>query len=107
MTKTFSYEIIIGAIVIACVSLFGVVGFASISLFAFSFLWSKRNLDEREYQLFYRVGNLTAGLTVVYMTSIYILRTTWPSIDQTWLGLCIGGTYLAHGCSGLFVFSRY
>ena len=98
----FSYELFVGLIAFAAILLFGKKGSAALLLMVFlPILYWKRHIDEREYQLFYKVGHYTSIFVFVVMLLFYMLR---PSIFSPGV-LCIS-YFTIHGLSGLLVFSR-
>jgi hypothetical protein len=67
----------------------------------------KTSPDEREKQLFYKVGNLTFGITVLALWIIYQLSgysINGNHIEDYWYFLSITTIILIHGISGLIVF---
>ena len=109
MEKRFYYELTVGIIGIVCVLIFGIPGFAAFALFAGYPLMKKAKPDEREYQLFYKAGNLTAVLTllaciVIYFCSDFIVRGN--RIGDLWIFLACFSYLVAHGVTGLLVLKR-
>lgn len=98
----FSYELFVGVIAFASVLLFGKKGSAALLLMALlPILYWKRHIDEREYQLFYKVGHYTSIFVFVAMILFYMLRP--PMFSPAALAI----SYFAiHGLSGLLVFAR-
>lgn len=72
MTQRFSYELIIGIIGLVAVFLLGNAGMAVLALLAAYPFFGKRNADEREIQLFYKTGNITAAFTLLACVVIYL-----------------------------------
>ena len=98
----FSYELFVGVIAFAAILLFGKRGSAALSLMALlPILYWKRHIDEREYQLFYKVGHYTSIFVFVVMILFYMLR---PSIFSP--GTLAISYFAIHVLSGLLVFSR-
>jgi hypothetical protein len=109
MNKRFYFELTIGVIGLIAVLVFGMPGFAAFALFAFFPLFSRKRADEREYQLFYRAGNMTAALTFIACVFIYFvsdLRINGHLIGDLWLFLVCFSFLVAHGISGLIIFQR-
>ncbi len=65
MKTRFYYELIVGVIGLIAVLLFGIPGFAAFALFAGYPQIKTGKPDEREYQLFYKAGNITAVATLL------------------------------------------
>ena len=98
----FSCELFVGVIAFAAILLFGKKGSAALLLMALlPILYWKRHIDEREYQLFYKVGHYTSIFVFVVMIFLYTLR---PSIFSP--GALAVSYFTIHGLSGLIVFSR-
>lgn len=109
MNKRFIFELIVGVTGFAAVILFGRAGISAFALFALLPLFRKKNPDEREIQLFYRTGNLTAALTLLAAVIFYLLSgktVNGFSIGDNWLALVIFSFLLAHGLSGLIMFNK-
>jgi hypothetical protein len=109
MNKRFYFELAIGLVGIAAVLYFGVAGFAVFALFA-AYPWvAKKKADEREYQLFYYTGNITAIATFLLCVVIYLgsdLVINGNKIGDLWLYLVCFSFLAVHGVSGLVIFSR-
>jgi hypothetical protein len=98
----FSYELFVGVIAFAAILLFGKRGAVALSLMVLlPILYWKRHIDEREYQLFYKVGHYTSIFVFVVMILLYMLQQSMFSPSA------LAISYFAiHGLSGLLVFSR-
>lgn len=118
MKTRFTYELIVGIISVVAILCFGKAGNAALALLAIQpFIGGGRNpltgrnkqqWDEREYHLFYKVGNYTAGLTLVALTVIYYFGHVSINdhlINDNWLTLSAGSFLFAHGLSGLIIFN--
>jgi hypothetical protein len=109
MKKRFYFELFVGLIGLAAVLIFGSAGFAVFALFAaFPFI-VKRKIDEREYQLFYQTGNITAILTLLISVCIYFaadISVNGNLVGDLWLFLICFSFLLLHGASGLIIFNR-
>ena len=109
MKKRFAYELIVGIILLIAVLFFGNKGGAVLALLAAQPFIGKRKADEREFQLFYKVGNFTAGITIVICVIIFEcsdLVVNGHQIGQNWL-LFVGAAFIiAHGASGLVIFKK-
>lgn len=109
MKNRFYYELIVGIIGIAAVLVFGQPGFAALALLAGYGFMKRTKADEREYQLFYKVGNITAALTLLIAIAIFFgsnLSLNGKPVGDLWLYLLCFSFLLVHGLSGLIVFNR-
>jgi len=109
MTKRFTYELIVGILLLIAILLFGNKGMAVVALYAGSVFLRKEKWDEREFQLFYKIGNITAGATLVACVIIFNLSDVIINgfqIGNNWLGLVISCFFIAHGATGLIVFTK-
>jgi len=109
MKKRFLYELIVGIILLISIFKFGQSGMVVMVLIAAQPFIGKRKLDEREYQLFYKVGNYTAGIMllacfIIYYSSDYVLNG--QLIEKNWLPFVLSTFILAHGASGLIIFKK-
>ena len=109
MEKRFAYELFVGTILLIAVSLFGVIGFAAFALFAAQPFIGKKKADERESQLFNKVGNITAAATllacvIIHFSSDFVVNGF--KIGESWLILAVFSFVLAHGTAGLIIFKR-
>ncbi len=107
MKKRFVYELLVGTILLLAILLFGEKGFAAIALLAgYSFVRKKKN-DERELQLFYKVGNYTAAFSLLGAVAVYYFSNETVNghlINDNWLGLVVSIFLLSHSISGLLIF---
>ncbi len=98
----FGYELFVGVITFISILIFKNAGLAAMALMALlPIIHWKRQADEREIFLFYKVGNFTAGAVFIAMVLFHSLL---PSIDC--LGALAISFFTIHGLSGLLVFSR-
>lgn len=109
MIKRFTYELIVGIILLAAVFLFGTQGLTALALLAAHPFIGKKKADERESQLFNKVGNYTAGATllacvVVYYFSDVVVRG--HTLESLWFCLAVSAFIIAHGAAGLIVFKK-
>ncbi len=110
MNKRFVLELITGIILLISVLTLGQKGMAALALLAvYPFIKRKSKLDERETQLFNKIGNITAGATFIASVAIYyfseIAVNGW-TIGDNWLFYVCSAFLISHGASGLFVFNR-
>jgi hypothetical protein len=109
MKTRFTYELFVGIILLIAIILFGGKGFAALALLAVQPFIGKKKADERESQLFNRVGNYTAGTTLLAAIAIYyfsdVLVNGMP-FGKYWLGLVVAAFLIAHGASGLIIFKK-
>jgi len=109
MKKRFANELIIGVIALIAIILFGVKGSAALALIAGSLLIPRHKIDERESQLFNKVGNYTAGASVVACVIIFHFSDVILNgqlISKNWLYFVMASLLIAHGASGLVIFRR-
>lgn len=111
MNKRFILELLVGIILLVSVLMFGPKGMAALALLAiYTFLKKKKKKpDEREIQLFYKIGNFTAGATlllsvVIYYFSDFVING-W-TIGENWLFYVLSAFLMSHGISGLIVFNK-
>ena len=109
MTKRFTYEMIIGILGVAAVLWFGEKGMAVLALLAAQPFIGKKKADERESQLFNKVGNITAAATllacvIIHFSSDFVVNGF--KIGESWLILAVFSFVLAHGTAGLIIFKR-
>ncbi len=110
MNKRFVLELIVGIILLISVLTFGQKGMAAIALLAIHpFIAKRKKLDEREIQLFNKIGNLTAGATllvsiVIFYFSDFIVKG--QTLGENWLFYVVSAFLISHGISGLFVFNK-
>jgi len=109
MIKRFSFELITGIIGIISILIFGKLGMIALILLSVLPFFSKKKNDERENQLFNKVGNYTAALTLVacvglFMTTDFIINGY--KIGDLWLFFVIFSFLVAHGITGLIVFKK-
>jgi hypothetical protein len=109
MKTRFAYELFVGIILVIAIIFFGGKGFAVFALLALQPFIGKKKTDERERQLFYRVGNYTAGATLLAATAIYYFSDVLVNgipFGKYWLGLVVAAFLVSHGVSGLIIFKR-
>ena len=110
MSKRFILEFIVGIILLVSVLLFGQKGMAAFALLAIHpFIKKKKKLDEREIQLFNKIGNFTAGATLLMSVAVYYFSdfvvNGW-AIGENWLFYVLSAFLISHGMSGLIVFNK-
>lgn len=109
MKKRFAYELIVGIILLTAVFLFGAKGIAAMALLAAHPFIYKKKADEREIQLLNKVGNYTAGATLlacVIISYFSDLVVNGQLIGKNWFGLVVSAFIIAHGSSGLIIFKK-
>jgi len=110
MSKRFILEFIVGIILLVSVLLFGQKGMAAFALLAIHpFIKKKKKLDEREIQLFNKIGNFTAGATLFMSVAIYYFSDfviNGLTIGANWLFYVLSAFLISHGMSGLIVFNK-
>lgn len=106
MKKRFVYELIVGIIMLIAVFLFEAKGIAALALlFAHPFI-GKKKADEREIQLFYKIGNYTAGATLLASVVVYYFSDSIINdfmVGKNWFGLVLSAFLIAHGLIGLIL----
>jgi len=107
MNKRFILELTVGIILLISVIIFGQKGFAVFALLAIHpFVSKKKKLDERESQLFNKIGNSTAGATLLASVVIYYFSdfvVNGQAIGGNWLFYVCSAFLIAHGLSGLII----
>jgi hypothetical protein len=109
MKTRFAYELFVGIVLMIAIILFGGKGFAALALLAIQPFIGKKKADERESQLFNRVGNYTAGATLLVAIAVYYFSDVVVNgmpFGKYWLGLVVAGFLVSHGASGLIIFKR-
>jgi len=97
----FAVELIVGIIVFLSILLFGEKGGFSLALMVLLTFFGKKKLDEREYQLFYKVDHYTISFVILAMVIIFFLL---PSIN--WLLALVSVFLFFQGLCGLVIFAR-
>lgn len=109
MIKRFTYELAVGIILLIAVLLFGTKGLAVLALLAAHPFIGQKKADERESQLFNKVGNYTAGATLLVCVIIYYssdVVVNGQALEKLWFGLAVAAFIIAHGAAGLIVFKK-
>ncbi len=109
MKKRFVYELIIGIIGLITVLLFGNAGMAVSALLTVHPFIGKKKADERESQLFNKVGNVTAGATLLACIGIYFaseISINGNQIGDLWLVLAVMSFLIVHGGAGLIILKK-
>jgi len=106
MIKRFVFEICLGIVMLIAIILFGHQGMVAFVLMTFLALFSKKKPDEREMQLFYKIGNFTAGVTIIlcviiYQCSNYIVNGN--RVGDLWLLWILSTFFIAHGVTGIII----
>ena len=110
MNKKFILEFIVGIILLVSVLIFGQKGMAVFALLAIHpFIKKKKKLDEREIQLFNKIGNFTAGATLLVSVLVYYFSDVvinGLTIGDNWLFYVLSAFLISHGISGLITFNK-
>ena len=88
MNKRFTYELIVGIIGLIAVFIFGNAGLAALALLTAHPFIGKKKVDERESQLFNKVGNITGAITLLACIIIYFasdIIVNGYQIGEYWL----------------------
>ncbi len=111
MIFRFYFQVITGLICIAGIFVLGDKGVALISLFALLpvIMRIKKfpKLDEREQQLFYKIGNITLGVSILMIVLIHELSNFVINnirIGDYWMILTILSLVIIQGLVGLIIF---
>lgn len=108
MKKRFIYELIVGIIMLIAVFLFGAKGILALVLLSAHPFVGKKKADEREIQLFNKIGNYTAGATLLASVVVYYFSDSVLNdlvIGNNWFGLVLSAFLISHGLFGL-IFTR-
>lgn len=106
MIKRFIFELCLGIVGLIAIILFGLQGAAAFALFVFLIPFCKKKPDEREIHLFYKIGNFTAGATIVLCVLIYQCSNYFVNghrIGDLWLYWVLFSFFVAHGIVGIIV----
>lgn len=109
MKKRFVYELIVGIIMLVSTAIFGYPGMAAMALLAVHPFIGNKKADEREAQLFNKVGNITASITLLACVAIYMASDVvfnGITIEDVWLMLVAASFLIAHGGAGLLVLKK-
>jgi len=109
MIKRFIFELCLGIVVLVAIILLGIVGSAAFALMVFLIPFCKKKPDEREMQLFYKVGNITAGASIglcvlIFQCSNYFVNG--HRVGDLWLFWVIASFFIAHGIIGIIVYKK-
>ena len=110
MNLRFIFEAVVGAICFVLILFFGSKGESAFALFVILPLLmriKKIKPDERERQLFYKLGNLTMGFTIITLMLVKYLSDFTVNgnyLNNYWMTLSIAGIILMHGIGGLIIF---
>ncbi len=107
MNKRFALELIVGIVLLVSVLLFGPKGMAAFALLAIHpFIKEKEKLNA---QLFNKVGNITAGATLLLSLVVYLMSDVvingWTT-GEYWLFYVLAAFLVSHGVSGLIIFNK-
>jgi len=107
MNKRFVLELAVGVILLVAVLMFGEKGMAAFALLAIHpFIAKKKTLDERESQLFNKIGNYTAAATLLASIALFYFSDViiyGHAIGENWLFYVCSAFLISHGAAGLFV----
>lgn len=113
MIIRFGFEFAVGLICFISVLILGTLGWSTFALFAFFPLVVRKSSpngpDERELELFYKVGNFALILIIAAIILIYFasdISVNGNLVGENWHFLSISAVLLLHGLSGLLVFLR-
>ena len=107
MNKRFILELTVGIILLVAILIIGQKGMAVIALLAIHpFIAKKKKLDERESQLFNKIGNYTAAITLLASVATFYfsdLIINGQAIGENWLFYVCSAFLISHGVSGLLI----
>ncbi|MDY0217050.1 MAG: hypothetical protein RBS19_08855 [Bacteroidales bacterium] len=106
MRKRFVYELIVGIIMLIAVFLFGAKGIVALVLLSAHPFIGKKKADERESQLFNKIGNYTAGAVLLVSVIVYYFSDSVINgfvVEKNWFGLVFSAFLIAHGLLGLIL----
>jgi len=109
MKKRFLFETIVGVILFASIFLFGFKGIAAISLLALHPFIGKRKKDTNEVSLLNKIGNYTAGATLLGCIVVNCFSNLTIGnfiIGNNWFGLILSTFILSHGIFGVILFKN-
>ncbi len=111
MIFRFYFQVIVGAICLIGILLFGEKGISLLAIFALLPLIMRLRktpkLDERELQLFYKIGNITLGITILLLVAIDLLSDTviyGMKVGDFWMELSVSAILFFQGLVGLIIF---
>jgi len=107
MKKRYVLILVTGLAGLAGTLLYGTKGLAALALLALLTLFRRKKPDEREYQLFYQVGNLTWAVTLLLMLAIFFASgktVNGHTIGEFWFYLTLFSSLVANGVAGLVLF---
>lgn len=113
MLYRFYYQFFVGLIVILAILLFGNDGVISIILFALlpflRRLFGNKKPDERELQMFYKIGNYTLIIIIAAVVLINKFSSTEINshlIGTFWAPLTIASIFFGQGIIGIALYYR-
>ncbi len=111
MLFRFYFQVIVSLICVIGLFLFGEKGISLIALFALLPILMRikkvPKLDEREQQLFYKIGNLTLGISILFVVLINYLSDlviNGIQVGDNWMILIILSMIFTQGLAGIIVF---
>ena len=107
MIKRYSLELVIGLPGFVAIFLFAEKGMAVLALLAFWPFLGRKKADERERQLFYKTGNITAVLTLLFCVVFFFFsdyQLNGFRVGDNWLLLAAFSLLVSHGVAGLIIF---
>ena len=110
MNRRFILELSVGIILLISVLFFGQQGMVAFALLTIHpFVSKKKKLDERETQLFYKIGNLTAAATLLASVAIYYFTDfiiNGQKLGDFWLFYIVSAFLISHGVFGIITFNK-
>jgi hypothetical protein len=110
MNRRFILEFIVGVTLLVSVLIFGQKGMVALVLLAIHpFIQKKKKPDEREIQLFNKIGNFTAGATLLASVAVFYFSdfiVNGQTLGENWLFYVCSSFLISHGTSGFLVFNK-
>lgn len=107
MNGRFILEIAVGVLLLLAILIFGQIGMAVFALLAIHpFIAKKKKLDERESQLFNKIGNYTAALTLLASVATFYFSDSTimgHTIEENWLFYVCSAFLISHGTTGIWI----
>lgn len=107
MLFRYYFELIAGLIFISAILILGSKGtvvFVLLAALPLIMRINKTRIDERDLHVFYKAGNLTMGLMILFLILIYYSSDAvinGITVGSNWFQLSVGGFIFVHGLAGL------
>ncbi len=97
----FIVELVIGIIIFSSVLIFKDKGIISATLITVLIFFRKKNLDEREYQLFYKTGHFPLFILYIIMFVVFYFMP-----KANYIAILAAALLFSQGLAGLIIFLR-